>query len=59
MDKGKVVECESPFLLLADDVNSTTITKNGFFAKLVKHTGEDNSKAIFEISKSHYLKTNH
>ncbi|KAL4502280.1 hypothetical protein ABPG72_011867 [Tetrahymena utriculariae] len=59
MDKGKVVECESPFLLLADDINSTTITKNGFFAKLVKHTGEDNSKAIFEISKSHYLKTNH
>ncbi len=40
MDKGKNVEYEAPFLLLAKNVNDTEITQDGFFAKLVINTGD-------------------
>lgn len=49
MDAGRVVEFDHPFSLLADNPEDETITKStedpesGFFAKMIKATGEETS----------------
>lgn len=53
MDKGEAVEYDHPFKLLAQDEGDEGITKkgkdgeDGFFAKMVKATGEETSNSLF------------
>lgn len=50
MDKGIVVEYDSPFRLLVKNIGDTTITSGSIFAMMVKNTGKDNAHNIFEIA---------
>lgn len=54
MDKGHVVEFEKPFLLLTDENHKEKITKNGYFAEMVKSMGSDTSIKILEIARTSY-----
>lgn len=60
MDKGEAVEYDHPFKLLAEDDGDDSITKkgedgeDGFFAKMVKATGEDTSSSLFQIAKEKF-----
>ena len=53
MDKGKGMEFDHPFKLLVDNEGDEEITKktetgeDGFFAKMVKATGESASESLF------------
>lgn len=60
MDKGEAVEFNHPFKLLAENDEDDAITKkgedgeDGFFAKMVKATGEDTSNSLFQIAKEKF-----
>jgi ATP-binding cassette subfamily C (CFTR/MRP) protein 4 len=54
MDKGRIVEMGTPFLLLADTISDNDITKTGLFAEMVRSTG-DNAANIFRLAKSKYI----
>lgn len=60
MDKGEAVEYDHPFKLLAEDEGDEGITKkgedgeDGFFAKMVKATGEETSNSLFQIAKEKF-----
>ena len=53
MDKGHGKEFDHPFKLLVENDDDEIITKkneageDGFFAKMVKSTGEESSDALF------------
>lgn len=57
MDKGRAVEFDEPFNLLAENPDDETITKkgedgeDGFFARMVKSTGEETGQGLFDIAK--------
>ncbi|KAL4438299.1 hypothetical protein ABPG74_009722 [Tetrahymena malaccensis] len=55
MDDGQVAEYGSPFGLLANSTNDSTITKNTIFAQMVKHTGQKNSQNIFQTAKQKFI----
>lgn len=56
MDKGEGKEFDHPFKLLVENDEDDHITKlnedgeDGFFAKMVKATGEESSQSLFEIA---------
>ncbi|CAD8128064.1 unnamed protein product [Paramecium sonneborni] len=52
IEKGNVLEFDSPFNLLAQSINSTSIDKQTQFSKLVLNTGDSNSQTIFNIAKN-------
>jgi len=60
MDAGSAKEFDSPFKLLANNDEDTEITKTnddgtpGYFAKMVRATGEETSKQLFSIAKQKY-----
>ena len=60
MDKGEAVEFDHPYNLLAQNEADEEITKkntegdDGFFAKMVKATGEDTSMSLFNIAKEKF-----
>lgn len=60
MDQGRAVEFDHPFNLLAENADDEQITKkgedgeDGFFARMVKATGEESGQALFNISKEKY-----
>ena len=61
MDTGRGKEYDHPFKLLAENDADSTITKktkdgqeDGFFARMVKATGEGPSKQMFTIAKGKY-----
>lgn len=56
MDKGCVVEFNHPFLLLTDGLHPKEITKNGYFAQMVKSMGSETSNKILEITQKTYSK---
>jgi len=59
MDKGVLVECDSPYRLLTEKVGDTRITKkDGIFADMVKNTGKSMSRKIFSIAKNQYFMSN-
>ena len=53
MDKGRNMEFDHPFKLLVENDDDEEITKkaesgeDGFFAKMVKATGESASESLF------------
>ena len=60
MDEGKGKEFDHPYLLLTNNQEDTEITKTGpdgepgYFAKMVKATGTNTSKQLFDIAKKAY-----
>jgi len=64
MDKGYGREYDHPFKLLAandsdDEISKKTEdgTEDGFFARMVKATGDDPAKQMFSIAKGKYSNT--
>ena len=58
MNLGKGEEYDHPFKLLTNSDSDTHITKTGHFAKMVKATGGETEKMLFEIAKEKYLLSN-
>ncbi|CAD8128706.1 unnamed protein product [Paramecium sonneborni] len=56
ISEGQVIEFDTPFNLLANSLDSISVDKNTEFSRLVKNTGEQNTQAIFDITKSKQLK---
>ena len=54
MDKGFGVEFDHPYNLLANEAGDSSITKEGFFAKMVKATGVDTAESLFNIAKDKF-----
>lgn len=58
LDKGRVAEYHSPYMLLVENEGDKGITKaNGIFSKMVLNTGNSMAKKIFDIAyKAYYEK---
>ena len=54
MDKGHGVEFDHPYNLLVEDSGDSSITKEGFFSKMVKATGEETADSLFNIAKEKF-----
>jgi len=54
MDKGHGVEFDHPYNLLVNDSGDSSITKDGFFSKMVQSTGEDTAGSLFNIAKEKF-----
>ena len=54
MDSGAGKEFDHPYRLLTENVGDTSITSDGFFAQMVKATGEETSSSLFQIAKDKY-----
>ena len=54
MDKGHGVEFDHPYKLLVNEEGESSITREGFFAKMVKSTGEETSSSLFNIAKEKF-----
>lgn len=56
LDKGRVVEYDAPYKLLVNEIGDNEITRtNGVFASMVKNTGRNTAKRIFEIAQMKYF----
>ena len=55
MEKGMIMEFEAPFLLLSDKENNGVITKDGYFAKMVKSLKMEESIKILTLAREHFL----
>lgn len=55
IDQGTGVEFEHPFRLLAETEDDLEITKKGRFAEMVRATGEENSRNLFELAREKFL----
>jgi ATP-binding cassette subfamily C (CFTR/MRP) protein 4 len=52
MDNGKAIEFDHPFNLLANSEEDEEITNTeGYFAKMLKATGEETANTLFSIAK--------
>ena len=59
MANGTGVEYDHPFKLLAENINDEQITQtDGFFAKMVKATGEQSADRLFKIAKEKFEAAN-
>ena len=57
MDKGRMVEFDSPYELLVERIGDEKITKkDGIFVDMVKNTGSRMAEKIFEIARNCYMK---
>ena len=55
MDNGRALEYDHPFKLLVNNINDKRITnKKGYFAKLVKEAGPEQSQSIFGLTRKLY-----
>lgn len=54
MDQGTAAEYNHPFQLLVKDVSDTEITSDGIFAQMVKATGEESSRSLFQIARQKF-----
>ena len=54
LEKGISKEFDHPFKLLAEE-NDKEITKNTYFAELVRNTGEAVSKQIFNLAREKFF----
>jgi len=61
MDHGRCKEFNHPFKLLVNDEKDEEITKTnsdgtiGYFAKMVKATGEKTAQSLFAIARDKYM----
>lgn len=56
MDKGRVIEFDHPYRLLAKNVGDRSITNlEGVFASMVMNTGSKHAYVIFEIARKSYF----
>lgn len=52
MNDGEAEEFDHPYKLLVNEVGDESITnEDGYFAKMLKSTGEETSKSLFDIAK--------
>ena len=56
MQDGVALEFEHPFKLLAANDEDEDITRESRFAEIVKATGIETSKSLFEFAKTSYNK---
>lgn len=56
MDKGRLVEYDHPFKLLALKDADTEITSDGAFAKMVKAYSDEEQRWLFNAAKNSYFK---
>ena len=54
MDKGFGREFDHPYNLLVESHGDTEITSDGYFAQMVKATGEESAVSLFKITKDKY-----
>ena len=60
MDKGQMVEFDSPYKLLVERIGDEKITnQNGLFAEMVRSTGPVASRKIFQLARNHYYNLQH
>jgi len=52
MDKGAAVEYDSPYMLMVKSRGDNYISSNGIFASMVRNSGDNMSKKIFDIAKN-------
>lgn len=50
MNNGQGVEFDHPYNLLVENIGDTEITNDGYFAKMVKATGEETASSLFKIA---------
>ncbi|CAD8079912.1 unnamed protein product [Paramecium primaurelia] len=58
IENGNAIEFDTPFNLMAQSLNSTTIDRKTQFSYLVFNTGESNSRVIFDIAKNKLINSN-
>ena len=56
MDQGRGKEFDHPYKLLVKSPGDEDITNDGYFAQMVKATGEESAKLLFKIAKDKYQK---
>ena len=54
MDGGYGKEYDHPFKLLTNEDTDSEITRDGFFAKMVRATGDETAVQLFDIAKQCY-----
>lgn len=54
MDQGRGKEFDHPYKLLVKSLGDEDITNDGYFAQMVKATGEESAKLLFKIAKDKY-----
>jgi len=55
MDKGAAVEYDSPYMLMVKSKGDDFISGNGIFAGMVRNSGENMAKKIFDISRNNFF----
>jgi len=55
MDEGKVVEYDSPFKLMAQNVSDEEITKEGLFVDMVQACGAEKQKQLFAEARRKFM----
>ena len=50
-----MIEFDSPFKLIANNENDTSITRKGYFSDMIQHTGAESADKIFQIAKDSYF----
>jgi ATP-binding cassette subfamily C (CFTR/MRP) protein 4 len=58
MADGRAEEFDHPFKLLTNDDSDISITRAGFFAKMVNATGQDSARQLFDIARTQYRSQN-
>ena len=59
LGKGRVLEYDNPFLLLAEKPEDKHITnKNGHFAQMVLAIGKQSAEGLFRVAKESYQREN-
>jgi len=55
MNNGEAEEFDHPYKLLVNDLGDAEITnQDGYFANMLKATGDSTSKSLFEIAKQKF-----
>ncbi len=58
MSDGSGVEYDHPFNLLVESQEDDCITRDdGFFAKMVKSTGDESAESLFRIAKEKFIQS--
>ena len=56
MSDGTGVEYDHPFHLLAEKEEDSCITRDdGYFARMVRATGQESSESLFNLAKEKYM----
>ena len=59
MDKGRLVEYDTPYRLLVEREGDDKMTRqDGIFVDMVRNTGKSMARKIFKVAREHYYSTN-